>query len=178
MPPSRSTSAARDRPSSATPSPTTVDPAADPGPLSSPLPSCRRRHGRSYFALSHGDVAVGSGCGSWRGRSSEGSPPPMAKVPEDRRYLSSHEWALPEDGVVVVGISEFAAEELGELVYIDLPNLGSAVTARENFGEIESVKAVSELNSPISGKVVAVNVDLVDRLELISKSSYEEGWMI
>ncbi|HIA27418.1 MAG TPA: glycine cleavage system protein GcvH [Planctomycetes bacterium] len=102
----------------------------------------------------------------------------MAKVPEDRRYLSSHEWALPEDGVVVVGISEFAAEELGELVYIDLPNLGSAVTARENFGEIESVKAVSELNSPISGKVVAVNVDLVDRLELISKSSYEEGWMI
>ena len=102
----------------------------------------------------------------------------MAKVPEDRRYLSSHEWALPEDGVVVVGISEFAAEGLGELVYIDLPNLGSAVTARENFGEIESVKAVSELNSPISGKVVAVNVDLVDRLELISKSSYEEGWMI
>jgi len=102
----------------------------------------------------------------------------MAKVPQDRRYLSSHEWALLNDGLIVIGISAFAAEELGELVYIDLPSAGSAVNAEEHFGEIESVKAVSELNSPVSGKVVEVNDTLADQLDLISDSAYEEGWMI
>lgn len=102
----------------------------------------------------------------------------MTKVPQDRRYLSSHEWAFLAEGLIVVGISEFAAEELGELVYIDLPSKGTAVNAEEHFGEIESVKAVSELNSPVSGKVVEVNDSLVDHLDLISDSAYEDGWMI
>ena len=102
----------------------------------------------------------------------------MAEVPEDRRYLSSHEWALESDGKITVGITGFAAEELGELVFIDLPKVGSEVTAGESFGEIESVKAVSELNAPVSGKVVEVNDDLESALESIGDSPYENGWMI
>ncbi|NCG56908.1 MAG: glycine cleavage system protein H, partial [Proteobacteria bacterium] len=77
----------------------------------------------------------------------------MSEVPQNRNYLSSHEWAMPEDDHVVVGITEFAASELGELVYIELPEIGSEVHFDQQFGEIESVKAVSALNSPINGTV-------------------------
>lgn len=102
----------------------------------------------------------------------------MAEVPEDRVYLSSHEWAQSIDGVVVVGISEFAAQELGELVYIDLPEEGSTVQFDSQFGEIESVKAVSELNSPVSGKVVEVNHALDESQEAVTDSPYTDGWLI
>lgn len=102
----------------------------------------------------------------------------MANVPADRRYLESHEWALEKDGVITVGITDHAAEELGELVFIDLPKVGTEVTAGESFGEIESVKAVSELNSPVSGKVVEINGDLEASLETIGDSPFEGGWMI
>ena len=102
----------------------------------------------------------------------------MANVPADRRYLESHEWALEKDGVITVGITDHAAEELGELVFIDLPKVGTEVTAGESFGEIESVKAVSELNSPVSGKVVEINGDLESSLETIGDSPFEGGWMI
>ncbi|MEC9476499.1 MAG: glycine cleavage system protein GcvH [Planctomycetota bacterium] len=102
----------------------------------------------------------------------------MTQVPEDRKYLSSHEWALSSDGIVIVGISEFAAQELGELVYIDLPEEGASVNFDSQFGEIESVKAVSELNSPVSGKVIEVNHALDDSQEAITDSPYENGWLI
>ncbi|MHC4936778.1 MAG: glycine cleavage system protein GcvH [Planctomycetota bacterium] len=102
----------------------------------------------------------------------------MADVPGDRRYLSSHEWAIEQDGTITIGITAHAAEELGELVFIDLPKVGSEVSAGESFGEIESVKAVSSLNSPISGKIVEVNDELESSLETIGESPYEGGWML
>ena len=102
----------------------------------------------------------------------------MSDVPNDRKYLSSHDWARKTDRQISVGITAHAAEELGELVYIDLPAVGSEVTAGESFGEIESVKAVSELNAPVSGKVVEVNSALEGSLDAVGNSPYEEGWMI
>lgn len=102
----------------------------------------------------------------------------MADIPGDRRYQSSHEWAQKQDDGVVVGITAFAAEELGELVFIDLPKVGTEVRAGESFGEIESVKAVSELIAPVSGKVIEVNSDLESSLESIRESPFDEGWMV
>lgn len=102
----------------------------------------------------------------------------MSNTPDDRRYASSHEWALEADGKVVVGISEFAVAELGDLVYIDLPEVGASVSAGEAFGEIESVKAVSELLSPISGEVMEVHTELEDALDTLVDSAYDDGWMI
>ena len=102
----------------------------------------------------------------------------MSEVPGDRKYLSSHEWAQNVGGLVIVGISEFAAQELGELVYIDLPEVGSDVVFDTPFGEIESVKAVSELNSPVAGKVIEINQQLVESQQAITDSPYEEGWLM
>ena len=101
-----------------------------------------------------------------------------SKVPGDRRYASSHEWAWDDDGIVTVGITEFAVHQLGDLVFIDLPETGDSVTAGEAFGEVESVKAVSELISPLSGDVVDVNSGLEDSLETLGDSPFEDGWMI
>ena len=103
----------------------------------------------------------------------------MSEVPQNRNYLSSHEWAMPEDdGHVVVGITEFAASELGELVYIELPEIGSEVHFDQQFGEIESVKAVSALNSPLNGTVVEINSALVESQDAISETPYDAGWMM
>ena len=103
----------------------------------------------------------------------------MSEVPADRFYLSSHEWAqVGDDGVVTIGITEFAASELGELVYIELPGEGEDVHFEQQFGEIESVKAVSALNSPISGQVIESNASLLDSQEPITDSPFEEGWML
>jgi len=98
--------------------------------------------------------------------------------PNDLKYAETHEWAALEDGVVTVGISQHAVEELGDLVYIELPEVGAPVSKGESFGEIESVKAVSELISPVDGEVVAVNADLADELELVTNDPYGSGWMI
>ena len=103
----------------------------------------------------------------------------MSEVPVDRFYLSSHEWAQErDDGIVTIGITEFAASELGELVYIELPNEGDDVHFEQQFGEIESVKAVSALNSPISGQVVEANATLLESQEPITDSPFEDGWML
>ncbi|OUU26566.1 MAG: glycine cleavage system protein H [Planctomycetia bacterium TMED53] len=103
----------------------------------------------------------------------------MSEVPVDRFYLSSHEWAQEsDDGIVTIGITEFAASELGELVYIELPNEGDDVHFEKQFGEIESVKAVSALNSPISGQVVEANATLLESQEPITDSPFEDGWML
>jgi glycine cleavage system H protein len=99
-------------------------------------------------------------------------------IPEDRRYLETHEWAKKEGGLVVIGISDFAVKHLTDLVYISLPAVGDPVARGERFGEIESVKAVSDLNSPVTGEVVEVNSGLADALDRIANDPYGDGWMI
>lgn len=100
-------------------------------------------------------------------------------VPEDRRYSKEHEWALPEpDGLVLIGITDFAQHELGDVVYVDLPQPGDRVTQNAQMGEVESVKAVSELFSPISGEVTAVNDEVKNSPELLNESPHEKGWLI
>jgi len=99
-------------------------------------------------------------------------------VPQDRKYAQTHEWFKPEGNVVTVGISQFAADELTDVTYVDLPKVGSETTAGEDFGEIESVKATSGLFCAVSGKVVALNARLADEPELVNNDPFGEGWMI
>ncbi|PSP73630.1 glycine cleavage system protein H [Halobacteriales archaeon QS_3_64_16] len=99
-------------------------------------------------------------------------------VPEDRRYLETHEWAHREDGSVRVGISDFAQDELGDVVFVELPAVGEELRADEEFGVVESIKAVSDLYAPISGAVTATNDALLDAPELLNTDPYGEGWMV
>ena len=100
-------------------------------------------------------------------------------IPDDRRYSKEHEWALVEDaGTVLVGISEFAQAELGDVVYVELPKAGERVKAGGQIGEIESVKAVSDLFSPVSGEIVEVNDAVKAKPELVNDSPYEKGWLL
>lgn len=99
-------------------------------------------------------------------------------VPTDRRYLASHEWAKQTDETVRIGISDFAQDELGDVVFVEFPDVGDDVTHDEAFGVIESIKAVSDLYSPISGEVIAINEELFDAPELVNDDPYEAGWML
>ncbi len=99
-------------------------------------------------------------------------------VPTDRRYLESHEWHKPEADTVTIGITQIAADELTDVTYVDLPEVGDLVEAGSAFGEIESVKATSDLYSGISGAVVAVNAELTKNPALVNTSPYDQGWMI
>lgn len=98
--------------------------------------------------------------------------------PNDRKYLKSHEWRKTEGEIATVGISDFAVAHLSDLVFLDLPSVGSVVTAGEPFGEIESVKAVSDIYSPVSGEVIEINEQLPDNLETLNDDAFEGGWMI
>lgn len=101
----------------------------------------------------------------------------MGEVREELRYLSSHEWARVEsDGSVTVGISDHAQEALGDVVYVEAPEVGSDVTANVEAGVVESVKAASDIYSPISGEVIAVNEALEDAPETVNSSPYDDGW--
>jgi glycine cleavage system H protein len=100
------------------------------------------------------------------------------EFPEDLKYTREHEWARPKGNRVVVGITDFAQHQLGDIVYVELPDVGDQVKKGESFGVVESTKAVSELFSPVSGKVVEVNDPLADAPETINEDPYEEGWMI
>ena len=99
-------------------------------------------------------------------------------TPKDLRYSEEHEWVKTEGDVVRVGITHFAQAELGDIVFVELPEIGAKVEADEPFGSVESVKTVSELYAPISGKVVEVNEDLSDNPEYVNESPYEKAWMI
>ncbi|MCH7483188.1 MAG: glycine cleavage system protein GcvH [Chloroflexi bacterium] len=100
-------------------------------------------------------------------------------IPDDRRYSKEHEWALVEEsGTVLIGISEFAQAELGDVVYVELPKVGTQVTQGGPIGEIESVKAVSDLFSPVSGEIVEVNEGVKANPELVNESPYENGWLV
>ncbi|WP_316571522.1 glycine cleavage system protein GcvH [Neobacillus sp. YIM B06451] len=99
-------------------------------------------------------------------------------TPKDLRYSEEHEWVKVEGEKVRIGITHFAQSELGDIVFVELPEVGDEITADEPFGSVESVKTVSELYAPISGKVVEVNEDLSDSPEFVNESPYEKAWMI
>lgn len=98
--------------------------------------------------------------------------------PEELLYAETHEWVSLDDGVATVGISAFAVEQLNDLVYMDLPAVGTKLTAGEEFGEVESVKAVSPLYSPVDGEVIAVNEALPENLDWLSEDPYRLGWIM
>jgi glycine cleavage system H protein len=98
--------------------------------------------------------------------------------PEDCQYTKEHEWVRLEDGIAVVGITDYAQDHLGDVVFIELPDAGTEVAQFEPFGVIDSVKASSELYAPLSGEVEAVNDALTDQPELVNQEPYGEGWMI
>ena len=97
----------------------------------------------------------------------------------DLKYSTEHEWVRAEsDGIVVVGITEFAAESLGDVVFVELPEVGTELSQFEKMGEIESVKAVSDLYSPISGRVVERNEEIIEKPELVNELPYDAGWVV
>jgi glycine cleavage system H protein len=100
------------------------------------------------------------------------------EFPEELRYTKEHEWARLDGNRVTVGITDFAQEELGDVVYVELPQVGRTVETSGTFGVVESVKAVSDLYAPLSGTIVEANTKLEDEPELVNRSPYGEGWMI
>ncbi len=99
-------------------------------------------------------------------------------TPTDRRYTNDHEWVRVEDDLGAVGVTDYAQDQLGDMVYLDLPSPGTTVKQGEKLGEVESVKAVSDLYSPVSGEVVESNQEVADRPELVNQSPYEDGWLV
>ncbi|EHV5263966.1 glycine cleavage system protein GcvH [Staphylococcus pseudintermedius] len=99
-------------------------------------------------------------------------------VPSGLKYSKEHEWVKVEGNIAIIGITDFAQSELGDIVFVELPEVEDELTEGETFGSVESVKTVSELYSPVSGKVVAVNENLEDAPEAVNESPYEEAWMV
>jgi glycine cleavage system H protein len=108
----------------------------------------------------------------------EGQEVLVSDVREGLRYTAEHEWVLVEDGEAVIGITDYAQGELGDVVFVELPELGQIVTHMEAFGTIEAVKAASDLYAPVTGEVVDVNLELAENPGLINASPYDDGWMI
>ncbi len=102
----------------------------------------------------------------------------MPNIPAELRYTRDHEWAKQEDGNVRIGITDYAQEQLGDVVFVELPKVGAKMTAKQSFGVVESVKAVSDLFAPVSGEVVDVNAELAKKPELVNQDPYGRGWMI
>jgi glycine cleavage system H protein len=102
----------------------------------------------------------------------------MAQYPTDNRYTKDHEWARLEGETVRIGVTSYAVEQLGDVTLVDLPPVGSDVQAHEPFGDVESVKTVSQLFAPISGEIVEINEELESSPELVNEAPYEQGWMI
>jgi glycine cleavage system H protein len=102
----------------------------------------------------------------------------MANVPDNLHYSKDHEWLRVEGDTAVIGITDHAQEQLGDVVYVELPKAGESFAAHESFGSVESVKAVSEIFTPVSGEVAEANESLNDEPEKVNKDPYGEGWMI
>jgi glycine cleavage system H protein len=100
------------------------------------------------------------------------------KLPEDVKYSKDHEWARSEGDTVTIGINDYAQDQLGEIVFVELPAVGDTFSLEDEFGSVESVKAVSEMYMPISGEIVAVNENLEDAPELVNEDCYQGGWII
>ncbi len=99
-------------------------------------------------------------------------------LPDDLRYAEDHEWVRSEGGNIRVGIDDYAQDQLGDIVYVDLPQVGDTFSKGEEFGSVESVKAVSELYLPVGGEVIEINTKLEDSPELVNGSPYDDGWMV
>ena len=102
----------------------------------------------------------------------------MANVPEDLHYSKDHEWIRVEGDLAVIGITDYAQNSLGDVVYVELPKIGDEFAANESFGSVESVKAVSEVFTPVAGVVAKINESLADEPEKVNSDPYGEGWMI
>lgn len=100
------------------------------------------------------------------------------EIPKELRYSEEHEWATVDENIATIGITDYAQEQLGDIVYIELPETGTQVTKGDKFGVVESVKAVSDLYSPVTGTVVTVNTGLPNTPETINEEPYGDGWMI
>jgi len=100
------------------------------------------------------------------------------EFPEELKYTAEHEWVMVEGDLAVVGISDFAQDSLGDVVFVELPDVGTVVTAGKAFGVVESVKAVSDVYAPVSGTVEEINEELPEAPEIINTSPYGDGWMI
>ena len=101
----------------------------------------------------------------------------MSEVPSELKFLSSHEWVMVEGDIATIGVSDHAQELLGDLVYVELPDVGDTIAAGDSVGVIESVKAASDTYAPISGEIIEVNADLEDSPERINVDPYGDGWM-
>ena len=99
-------------------------------------------------------------------------------IPEELKYTEEHEWVRIEDNIAIVGITDFAQGELGDIVYLEIDTLDSQIDSKEVFGTVEAVKTVSDLFMPIAGKVIEVNASLEDKPELVNEDPYGEGWII
>lgn len=99
-------------------------------------------------------------------------------LPPELKYSKSHEWVRVEDDLATIGITDYAQDQLGDVVYIELPDVGRTIHQEESFGSVESVKAVSELLAPVSGEIVEVNEELVDTPETVNEDPYTTGWAI
>lgn len=102
----------------------------------------------------------------------------MQEIPDDRKYTEQHEWAQERDGRILIGITHFAQDQLGDVVFVGLPETGTEVQAGQTFGEVESTKSVSDVYSPLSGKVLQKNVQVEDNPELVNSDPYGEGWLV
>lgn len=100
------------------------------------------------------------------------------EFPDTLRYSKEDEWARPEKGSIVIGVTDYAQQQLGDIVFVELPEVGAQINAGDPFGVIESVKTVSDLFAPLSGEVVAVNTDLAEAPESVNEDCYGDGWMI
>ena len=99
-------------------------------------------------------------------------------LPDDLKYTKSHEWAKISGDIVTIGLNDYAQDQLGEIVFVELPEAGDTFSKGDEFGSVESVKAVSEIYIPISGEIVEINEDLEDAPELVNESCYDNGWLI
>lgn len=100
------------------------------------------------------------------------------EIPDDYGYLDSHEWIRVDDGVGEIGITDFAQDELGDIIFLELPEVGATLDQGDQFGSVESIKALSELYAPMSGRVTGVNDRLFDEPELVNRDPYGDGWML
>ncbi len=99
-------------------------------------------------------------------------------LPEDLKYTKDHEWTKLSDGVVTIGINDYAQDQLGEIVFVELPETGDTFEKDDEFGSVESVKAVSEIYMPVAGEITGINEALEDAPELVNESCYDDGWII
>lgn len=100
------------------------------------------------------------------------------EFPEDLKYSKEHEWVLVEGNVATVGITDYAQDQLGDIVFVELPAVGDKVSKEDAFGVVESVKAVSDIYAPVTGKVIEINDDLPDNPEILNEDPYGDGWII